>query len=302
MNHSSNEKFDYNLIRFLVAIVDSHSMANASEVLDVAPSAVSYAVKKLRDHYKDPLFIRSLNGVKPTALAYNLYLRFKAINDDIVKALLVLPDVSKAQRKIYIRADPLTELWITERLMRNGIVPDDCILEFKYTITNPEERSIKLLNGEVDLDIGLNLEGGRNIVTNTLFDWELILICRENHSTIGNNITKEQFINESYIAYGSRFYGTILYNDLNELFSLRKHEPPVTSESSINMLLTILYSDLLLIIPKIYLPLLIKILPVRTVECDFMPKTYIHNNIHLHKRNINDELLQKIISVLREDD
>lgn len=296
----SPEKFDNNLIRFLVTIVETNSMASAAEILDVAPSAVSYAVKKLREHYKDPLFIRSLHGVKPTALALNLYVKFKLIHDNILKALDIDSEAISPARKIYIRADALTELWITDRLLNSGVVPEECTVEFKYSVINAEDRSHRLRTQEIDLDIGLIIPGDRNIISYTLFDWDYMLICRNNHGTVGDHITKKQFAIEPFIAHFSRFNSTILLNNFNELKDLRSKAPDVMSESPVTMILNILNHDLLMFIPRIYFALLKKTLPIREVKCDFIPEGKISNLVHLNKKHANDELLNKIISILKQ--
>lgn len=300
MAPSSPEKFDFNLIRYLVAIVETNSMVNASEMLDVAPSAVSYAVKKLREHYKDPLFIRSLHGVKPTALALNLYEKFKLIHNDILNTLNIEPGIAKATRKIYIRADALTEFWITDRLLTSGIVPDECTIEFKYSVINGEDRSHKLRTQEIDLDIGISIPGDRNIISHTLFDWDYILICHQAHESVGVSITKKQFSIEPYIAHGSRFYSTTIRNNFNELLSFRSIEPAVKTESSATMILNMLAHDLLMFIPGAYFSLLNRILPIREVKCDFMPDVKVAIMVHLNKKNADDELLKKIITLLKD--
>jgi DNA-binding transcriptional LysR family regulator len=300
MKTSPATGFDYNLIPFLITIVETSSMVAAAEVLDVAPSAVSYAVKKLRLHYNDQLFIRSLNGVKPTALANNLYERFKMINDDITSVIDLKPTTQTKTRTVYIRADALAELWITEKLMSSGLVPNECILEFKYGAINAEERIHKLRTREIDLDIGLAFLGDTNITSQTIAEWKYILICRKDHRTVGKSITKQQFLTERYVAYNARFYSTIMYNNVNEILIARTQEPTIRSESSMTLVITTLYNDLLMFIPAIYFPMLSKTFPIKHVECDFFPDTHISNMVHMNKKNFNDPLLNKIIAILKQ--
>jgi DNA-binding transcriptional LysR family regulator len=297
---SSPTGFDYNLIPYLITIVETSSMVAAAEVLDVAPSAVSYAVKKLRNHYNDQLFIRRLNGVKPTSLALNLYERYKIINEDITNIMDFSSVNQKKRRKIYINADSIMELWISEKLISSGLVPEECTLEFRNDAITAEDRINKIRNFEIDLDIGLPFAGDRNVISETLFEWQYLLICREQHLSIGENISKEQFENEQYVAYGNRFYNTTILNNLNELVISRNIEPWITSGSILTMLLNILYHDLLMLIPSAYFPMLHKKLPIKKVQCDFLPDFNITHLVHIHKKNANDALLKKIISFLKE--
>ncbi|MFP2514587.1 LysR family transcriptional regulator [Buttiauxella agrestis] len=293
-------KFDYNLIHYLVTIVETSSMVSAAEVLGVAPSVVSYAVKKLRDHYGDPLFVRSLNGVKPTSLAMNLYQKFKLINNDIIEAINLKQLQGAATRKIFIQTESLTELWITEKLWETGIVPEECLVEFCSPPPTKEQRSNKLRSREVDMDIGFTIQGDSNIVGTTLYSFEYVIICRQQHKTVGDSITLEQFSQERYLGFSSRYSNTQFKNDYNRVMSSRILDAEIRSESAVNILLATLSRDLLLIIPKQYSTFIRSFLPFREVKCDFFQQSNTFYNAHIHKQNIDDALLNKIVSILRE--
>ncbi|HGH4623746.1 TPA: LysR family transcriptional regulator [Enterobacter cloacae] len=299
MNYSEENRLDYNLIPVLIAIVETGSMVAAAEALNVAPSAISYTVKKLRTHYNDPLFIRALNGVRPTALAQNLYAQFKTINEHIITTFQTRSSPETTPRKLYLQAEPLAELWATSRLLHNDIISAGCVLSFKNGALSQDERLYKLRNQEVDIDIGLILPGDRNIITKTLFEWKYILICAENNKTFGRNLSREDFLKASHIAYNSLNYSTIMSYDMGELLNERKVEPTVTSESSINMLFTLLLSDFLMIIPDIYYRMLKNTLPVRRVHCDFMPESGVKVFAHLHKKKMSDALISHVIETLQ---
>jgi DNA-binding transcriptional LysR family regulator len=292
-------KFDYNLIHYLVTIVETSSMVSAAEVLGVAPSVVSYAVKKLRDHYGDPLFVRSLNGVKPTSLALNLYQKFTLINNDIIEAINLKQLQSTATRKIFIQTESLSELWITEKLWEHGIVPEECVVEFCSLPATNEQRSNKLRSREVDLDIGLTIQGDSNILGTTLYSFEYVIICRQQHKTVGDSITLEQFTQEKYLGFSLRHSDTQLKNDFSRVISSRVLVPEIRSESAVNLLLATLSRDLLLIIPKQYSSFIRSFLPFREVKCDFFQQSSLYFNAHMHKQNGDDELLNKIVSILK---
>ncbi|GDX04311.1 LysR family transcriptional regulator [Buttiauxella sp. A111] len=289
------KKFDYNLIRYLVIIVETRSMANAAERLDVAPSAISYAVKKMRDHYQDPLFTRTLNGVIPTALAMNLYNKFKAIDADITSALNLTSVSQNSKRCIYIRCDPITELWLTEKLLKEHIIPDECRVEFRYISMEGEQRAAKLRTKEIDIDIGLPIQGDMRIVARPLFDLDFTLICRNDHKTVGDSITREQFAKEKYIAFGSPFYSTHLRTDTADAIALRETAPVIVSDSHFNIVLATLLGDLLLIFPSRYVQILKKTIAIREVKCDFLNHGNVKYLAHIQKQNVGDQLIEKII-------
>ena len=54
---------DLNLLRTFVIVYRARSITRAAETLRLSQPAVSHALKRLRDHFDDPLFIRTRSGV-----------------------------------------------------------------------------------------------------------------------------------------------------------------------------------------------------------------------------------------------
>lgn len=299
MSRQSAEILDFNLIRYLVVIMETRSMVRASEIIGVTPAAVSYAVSKLRTYYNDPLFIRSINGVKPTALAVNLYEKFRPIN----KAMLSVSDssdihkgISQPERKLIIRTESISELCITRKTIDAGIVPQECTIEFTLPNLEVDSRVSKLRNHEVDIDIGFALTGDRNIIAREMYGIDFALVCQHNHPRIGDSISYDQFIKEKYISLSPRLYNMAIFVDLENIIYSRQMEPVVESASLLNMLMTVANYDFLMIFPRVFIPLVNHIIPIREVSNDFINKRTVYFYGHLHKRNENDELINKVIN------
>ncbi|RBP81082.1 LysR family transcriptional regulator [Marinomonas rhizomae] len=64
---------DLNLIRTFVMLYETRSVTVTAEQLFVTQPSISYALSKLRDVFKDRLFIRTKGGMEPTATAQQLY-------------------------------------------------------------------------------------------------------------------------------------------------------------------------------------------------------------------------------------
>ena len=72
--------FDLNLLRVFDAIYDTGSVSAAARKLAISQPSVSRELNRLRDHFDDPLFVRSGNGVAPTSKATGML-------DDVRNAL-----------------------------------------------------------------------------------------------------------------------------------------------------------------------------------------------------------------------
>jgi DNA-binding transcriptional LysR family regulator len=63
---------DLNLLPIAFALYDELSVSRAARVLGMSQPAVSKALRRLRDSFDDPLFVRGPNGVVPTPRAHAL--------------------------------------------------------------------------------------------------------------------------------------------------------------------------------------------------------------------------------------
>ncbi|HEY0295765.1 MAG TPA: LysR family transcriptional regulator [Bordetella sp.] len=68
----SLDHVDLNLLRVFQAIIEEHSLTRAGARLALSQPAVSYALGRLRTLFDDPLFIRTREGMQPTAVALEL--------------------------------------------------------------------------------------------------------------------------------------------------------------------------------------------------------------------------------------
>src|SRR5690242_7298947 len=65
-------RLDLNLLRVFDAVMDERSVLRASQRVCLSQSAVSHALARLRDMLGDVLFIRTTNGMQPTARALTM--------------------------------------------------------------------------------------------------------------------------------------------------------------------------------------------------------------------------------------
>lgn len=65
--HAAFDSLDLNLLRVFDAVYRERSLARAAQVLAVSPSAVSHALRRLREHVGEPLFARDGREMVPTA-------------------------------------------------------------------------------------------------------------------------------------------------------------------------------------------------------------------------------------------
>lgn len=77
------ERIDLNLLKVLIAIFEERKITVAAERLGLTQPGVSHALGRLREQHRDELFIRTANGMMPTAFANDLYARIRPAFDDL---------------------------------------------------------------------------------------------------------------------------------------------------------------------------------------------------------------------------
>lgn len=73
MEHDKNNRAFLERLHIFDVVMNRKSMREAALSLNMTPSRVSMAIKKLRELYSDPLFIREKNALEPTKFARNLH-------------------------------------------------------------------------------------------------------------------------------------------------------------------------------------------------------------------------------------
>ena len=84
MNVSDIYSLDGNILRTFLIILEESSVSKAAVRLNVTQSAVSYALARLRSTLKDPLFVRSGQGLTPTETAISLKEPVQRLLDGLV--------------------------------------------------------------------------------------------------------------------------------------------------------------------------------------------------------------------------
>ena len=85
------QQLDLNLLKVFQALYQEQNMTRAADVLHLTPSAVSHAMKRLRETLGDPLFKRSQNKMMPTPACQRMA---PLIIDNLARLQQILQQVS----------------------------------------------------------------------------------------------------------------------------------------------------------------------------------------------------------------
>src|SRR5438270_8744345 len=115
---ASNSDLDLNLLRVFLAIWDVRSLTAAGKRLGLTQPAISHALRRLTDRFRDPLFVRVANRMLPTHAAIRLHepldRAFELLNSALQGGVTFDPSVT--ERTFRVAMSETAEVYILPQL------------------------------------------------------------------------------------------------------------------------------------------------------------------------------------------
>jgi DNA-binding transcriptional LysR family regulator len=169
---------DLNLLPVMDAMVSEGSVSGAAELLGITQSAVSHALRRLRAHFNDPLFVRSGNRMLPTP-------RLQALEPFVRSTMEGLRihldpafefDPARASRSFTLSATDMGEAVFLPAIIRElRARAPRCRL--RVVPVKPRDVSAALQRGEIDLAIGGQRLTAEGLYQQQLLRLNLVCIC-----------------------------------------------------------------------------------------------------------------------------
>ncbi len=190
---------ELNLLVIFDAIMTEGSITRAADRLALTQPAVSNALSRMREIWKDELFVKDGRTIQPTIYAQNLWIQIKKPLHQLVEA--VDPnsfDPATAKRTFRIAAaDVIIDItWRPLRKLIEKEAPNINIHAVPYTILNAED---VLHNAEVDLVVGGTAATGNVIRSEYLYTPCFICVMRPGHPLAKANLSLEEFANAEHL-------------------------------------------------------------------------------------------------------
>ena len=187
---SKSVNFDLNLIRVFEAILRTRSATAAAAELACGQPAISHALSRLREVFKDQLFVRRQSGMIPTAYALELAKSFESATRLIERSLAQPDDFdpATAERKFNIVMDDISTVLLLPKfvshLRRAG--PG---ISLHVSELSARETGKGLQSGRIDLAIGYlpTLKGGFH--QQKLQNEKFVCMMRADHPVAGQPLT-----------------------------------------------------------------------------------------------------------------
>lgn len=277
---------DLNLLVVFEAIYSAGSISRAADTLNLTQPALSNALARLRKQLDNQLFVRSGNGVVPTALADEIIEPIRealyAIDQSIRPKELFDPTLTKRHFRLIV-ADPLEQIVVGSLLRTIG--PNS---QISFELQPPQTTNLEqaLLEGKIDVALFLMPIRMAELNNTPLCAMDLVLVARRDHPRISPRSPREDVMKEGFVALALS-PGKLENSDkVNVLKRLRPRQVcQVSKVSSIAQLVS--ESDMVGLLPAIYAR---KVAARYGLEIISLPVTEIEQRFQLiwHRRFESD--------------
>ncbi|WP_175998235.1 LysR family transcriptional regulator [Burkholderia stabilis] len=202
MKMAHDDDFDLNLLMVLDALLREQHLTRAASELGLSQSGMSHALARLREFYDDPLFIRSANGMQPTARALELAAPVASALGTIRHQVLSRAhfDPKTANRTFTLCLTDLGEIAFLPELMSHfQREAPNCTLRSIHVPS--AELAQTLESGAADLAIGARSNVSDQLYQQLLFTQPFVTLASTRNTRVsGDTLTLDLFTHSQHIA------------------------------------------------------------------------------------------------------
>ncbi|NDI87012.1 LysR family transcriptional regulator [Undibacterium crateris] len=201
-------RVDLNLFVVFVAVYTEGSVTRAAQQLNLTQPAISHALKRLRDLFQDPLFIRQGQSMVSTPLARNLI-------EPVRQALRGLElsmqeharfDPATASKQCHLALRDVLESTILPPLLHQ-LTQQAPQIQLQAIQVERRELVAELAAGTLDLAIDMLLPLSGEIRRQRILQDKTVILVRQGHPVIQGQISLEQYLQAEHILASSRRHG-----------------------------------------------------------------------------------------------
>jgi len=190
MKHVNLATVDLNLLKTFLAIWELRSLTGAADRLHLSQPAVSHALRRLREVFDDPLFVRSPSGMVPTDAAIRLHTPIDHAISIIHGALQMHSrfDPAVAARTFRLVMSDMAAQYVLPLLMET-LATRAPNITIDVRQMSMDDLSTALRNGDADIALGYLPGLNEECVSSLLLEDEFVCMVRASHPFQGRKLT-----------------------------------------------------------------------------------------------------------------
>lgn len=289
---------DMGAIRVFLTVMDTRSVTLAAELLGSSSASISRALNKMRDKFHDPLFIRTKQGLEPTALALNVAPNLSRALASLQQAIntSASPAIDERHRKrIKLCISPVMEFYLLQVLRAQNYDFRNVMLITETHDGDLTKDISRLRSRKIDISLTPQKYADWTIVNEPVMEIRPVVMCRRDHPRLRPGFSTEQLMQEEYL---NLTMWPSLFED-HPLLNPRNKPPIYSSTSMLNLMLLAATSDYILLCGQHYGRQFARLMDVQLLE---LPDGGVSGTVyaHYHKSRSADPSIRELVEYLRQ--
>jgi len=290
-------EIDIKAMQVFVEIYATRSVSQAAVSLGLSQPTVSFSLAKLREHYQNPLFVRSSAGMEPTSFATELYesaVRLLASFDAVSKQRSSF-DPALSKRAFRIAMSDLSQIVLLPGLLNRlrSVAPGITI----RIVTIDEHTADLLESAEVDLAVGFMPQLNAGFYQQKLMTQHYVGLAAINHPRLPARPSIDDYLTEGHVLVTTSGTGHSVVEKMLRCHGQRRVVLEVPSYLGLASIIG--KTDLLATVPQRLADLINDSGLVRHFELPFDVSIYQIKQ-HWHERSHHDVAHRWVRSLLTE--
>lgn len=291
-----------NLLLVFLKVYETGNLSKSSNSLELTQPGVSLALKRLRDHFENPLFVRTPKGMEPTAFAHALFPSIKRSADSLQESLCFQFNfvAEKSDRVFHLGMSEFGQLLLLPRLLEclSSVAPNVKVLVSSIT----SEIENELSEGLVDLALGISYSIKDHFFQQLLIESPYVGLVSKDHPDIGDEITRIQYEKIRHITIRNQTSGFYSVNkSIEEMGIYRKFATNLSNYTSVANILTL--TNHFMTTPVRVADVLIRQGQLKKVKLPFeLPAMTFKQHWHARQNvDLGNQWLRNLIASLKTD-
>ncbi|MDB5965219.1 MAG: transcriptional regulator, LysR family [Polaromonas sp.] len=284
---------DLNLFLIFQAVYVTRSVTLAGDRIGMTQSATSNALKRLRERFGDPLFVRTNEGMTPTPLAERLVAPIEAGLSQFSKAFDqgCQFDPATSDRVFTIAINDIGQMVMMPRLLAAAqqLAPH---VRFETVDCSMTDARSSMVHGQLDLAVGSWKDMGQTFYQQRLFDETFVVLMSSSNPLARRDMSFDDYMAAAHVAYRPNGETeTALQQTLSRASATGKRNIVLTAAHSLGLSAIVASSNLLLTSPSRLVKSLVDTrlgLELRPLPFSMAPlvvRQQWHERIHLDNGN-----------------
>ncbi len=205
-NGLCDNHLDVKDLRLLDALYSTQSVTKAAELLGQSQPNVSTWLKRIREQIKDPLFVRTTEGMAPTPRAERIVAKARVILQGIrqITEEESVFDPATSSRTFRMCIPDSAQITLFPKMLRYF---RNCAPDVRLEALPVSKDTAQLLeSGEADISFGSFIPGMvAGFYRQALFELDFVCLVSSEHPRISDRLSLNEYLKEAHVAlsYGS---------------------------------------------------------------------------------------------------